>query len=111
MGWQRAMLLLCLTVAVVEGIVVTLAVGLNGPEAPLDAPPSCNMALERLSGCPRRGNVTNAAGGRLGLQLTTGSRIRSAAMPAASSPTAGDHQGERWRAARGRHVDGNLVLR
>jgi hypothetical protein len=111
MGWQRAMLLLCLTVAVVEGIVVTLAVGLKGPEAPVDAPRSCNMALERLSGCPHRGNVTNAAGGRLGLQLTTGSRIRSAAMPVASWATARDHQGERWRAARGQHVDENLVLR
>ena len=71
MGWQRAMLLLCLAVAVVEGIVVTLAVGLNGPEAPLDASRPCNLVLERLSGCPRKDNVTNAAGGRLGMQLTT----------------------------------------
>lgn len=70
LGSQRAMLLLCLTVAVAEGIAVALAGGLNGTNAPPAAPRPCPAAPGRLPPEARDCTVTGAAGGTLGVRLT-----------------------------------------
>lgn len=57
LGWQRAMVLLCLVAAVAEGIAVILAVGLTGPQRPRAAPRRCGMVLTRLSPAARHCDV------------------------------------------------------